>query len=136
MTDHMSVATHEPLSRAEAHQAVLRMRQSVAHLHELFTLNVGADLDTFFKVLDTKLIPRLDPAYPLMVAITGGGSTGKSSLFNALIGKNISAVQARAGLSRRVLAAMHPDVLAQPDFLPNLFAAFDAEPQPSKTPTN
>ena len=130
MTDHMSVATHEPLSRAEAHQAVLRMRQSVAHLHELFTLNVGADLDTFFKVLDTKLIPRLDPAYLLMVAITGGGSTGKSSLFNALIGKNISAVQARAGLSRRVLAAMHPDVLAQPDFLPNLFAAFDAEPQP------
>lgn len=128
----MSQAANGPLNRAGAHQAAIRLRQSVARLHELLKLDTGCDLTTFFKVLDTKLIPRLDPAYPLMVAITGGGSTGKSALFNALVGENISAVQARAGLSRRVLAAIHPDVLAQPNFLANLFAAFGAEPEPLK----
>lgn len=122
---------HSDRKQKEArHRALISLRQSVGRLHNLLKLNTNIDLEAFFKVLDCKLLTQLDPDYPLMVAISGGGSTGKSSLFNALVGKNISAVQAKAGLSRRVLAAIHPDVLARPGFLASLFEAFGADPEP------
>ena len=116
--------------RERLHKALVGIRHSVVGLHDLLQLDTGIDLDTFRNVLDTKLILQLDPDYPLLVAITGGGSTGKSSLFNALVGRETSAVKAKAGVSRRVLAAIHPDVLAREGFLASLFEAFGGVPEP------
>ena len=126
----MSAGTNERVSKEQLHQALISLRHSVGKIHNLLKLDTGLDLEAFFKVLDSKLLTQLNPDYPLMVAITGGGSTGKSSLFNALVGKKISTVQSKAGLSRRVLAAIHPDVLACPGFLASLFEAFEADPEP------
>jgi hypothetical protein len=110
--------------------SLMSIRRSVAMLDERLRLRIDGEMDTFFRVLDTKLLVQLDPDYPLMVAITGSGSSGKSSLFNALLDKNISVVKAKAGLSRRVLAAVHPDVLARKGFTESLFEAFGAIPEP------
>jgi len=118
------------LQSQNRYQALITIRHSVQQLHEMLNLETGLDLRAFQKVLDSKLIVQLDPDYPLMVAITGGGCSGKSSLFNAIVGKELSAVKARAGSSRRVLAAIHPAILEKPGFLASLFDAFDAYPEP------
>ncbi|MFA7174391.1 MAG: GTPase [Kiritimatiellia bacterium] len=115
--------------RKQFHDALVSIRHSVERLHERLGIDPGFDLGTFLKVIDSKLLTRLDPDYPLMVAITGGGSTGKSSLFNSIVGKELSAVKAKAGLSRRVLVAIHPDVVEKPGFLESLFAAFGVVPE-------
>ncbi len=61
------------------------------------------------------VLPALDLPLPaLLVAICGGGSTGKSTLFNALAGKPLAQVGFKAGLTARVLLAGHPAVLAGP----------------------
>ncbi|MGB3975068.1 MAG: GTPase [bacterium] len=106
------------------------IRLAVSVLHERLVLQTDIEIDTFSRVLDTKFLLPLDPDYPLMVAITGSGSSGKSSLFNALLSSNISVVKAKAGLSRRVLVGIHPNILKRKDILENLFEAFGAAPQP------
>ena len=116
--------------KERCYDALVAVRHSVDGLHETLKIEPGFDRDAFLKVLDSKLLTRLDPDYPLMVAITGGGSTGKSSLFNSLVGQELSAVKAKAGLSRRVLAAIHPEVLAKPGFIDSLFEAFGVNPEP------
>ncbi len=61
------------------------------------------------------VLPSLDFDLPvLLVAICGGGSTGKSTLFNTLAGKTLSCVGFKAGLTIRVLLAGHPAVLSGP----------------------
>lgn len=61
------------------------------------------------------VLPALDFDMPvLLVALCGGGSTGKSTLFNTLAGKQLSAVGFKAGLTSRVTLAGHPDVLSRP----------------------
>ncbi len=62
--------------------------------------------------LERNVLPALDFDLPvLLVAICGGGSTGKSTLLNALAGAELSQVAFRAGLTARVILAGHPDVL-------------------------
>jgi len=77
---------------------------------------VGLDAaeDTPWRIrLMRSVLPAVELDLPtLLVAITGGGSTGKSSLFNALAGAPLSQVAFRAGLTRRLLLAGHPDVLS------------------------
>ena len=59
------------------------------------------------------VLPALDFDLPvLLVAVCGGGSTGKSTLFNALAGRQLSQVGFTAGLTARVLLAGHPSVLS------------------------
>lgn len=106
------------------------VRLNVTVLHDRLRLHTDIDTDSFSHVIDTKFLIPLNPDYPLMVAITGSGSSGKSSLFNALLSSDISMVKAKAGLSRRVLIALHPNILNRRDILENLFEAFGAVPQP------
>ncbi len=88
------------------------------------------DLRGALQTLDSRLLPRLSPDFPLMAAVTGGGSSGKSTLFNSLLGSTISTVGGRAGLSRRVLVAVHPDAAQRPTFLAELFRPFGTTPAP------
>ncbi|PKN55650.1 MAG: hypothetical protein CVU56_20295 [Deltaproteobacteria bacterium HGW-Deltaproteobacteria-14] len=112
------------------HDALKTLRERTPRL--LATLGVTAseaDL-AWLRTLDTRLLPRLSPDFPLIAAITGGGSAGKSTLFNSLVGAEISTAGGRAGLNRRVLVAVHPAQTARPDFLAELFLPFGAPPTP------
>ncbi len=111
---------HEDIS---LHHALVDIRDSVESLYDSLSLDSVADLNGFKNVIDSKLLARTSPDYPLVVSIAGGGSTGKSTLFNAMTGAAYSIAKARAGLTRRTLAAIHPDVLHREGFLENLFFA-------------
>lgn len=77
------------------------------------------------------VLPSVELDLPtLLVAITGGGSTGKSSLFNALAGAPLSQVAFRAGLTRRLLLAGHPEVLSGPDVARALLHRLPEPPVP------
>ncbi len=77
------------------------------------------------------VLPAIDLPLPvLLVAISGGGSTGKSTLFNVLAGKELSRVGFRAGLTSRVLLAGHPDVLSGPDVAASLLHRLAQAPEP------
>ncbi len=81
------------------------------------------------------VLPSLDFDLPvLMTAICGGGSTGKSTLFNALAGSNLSRVGFKAGLTTRVLLAGHPDILSGPGVAQALLYRLRETPQPWQTP--
>lgn len=115
------------------HSALMDIRVSVESLHKTLNLESVGDIPGFLNVLDSKLLPRTMSDYPLMVAITGGGSSGKSTLFNSLVGSDISLTKARAGLTRRTLAAVNPEVLKQQNFMENLFSTFSELPAPLKS---
>ena len=76
-----------------------------------------AQAETRITRLDPRLrVPELDLERALVIGFLGGSGTGKSTLFNALLGRRIS----RAGkeyrpMTRRAVVACHPDV--DPSFL-------------------
>ena len=75
----------------------------------------------WLRTLSQNVLPAIDFDLPvLLVAICGGGSTGKSTLFNMLAGEPLSRVGFRAGLTKRVLLAGHPSVLSGPDVAESL----------------
>ena len=88
------------------------------------------DISDWAHALKAKLIPMFSPDFPLLAAICGGGSSGKSTLFNAMVGKKISPTGGRAGINRRVLVAFHENFLLNPDFLSYLFEPFGCIPEP------
>ncbi len=67
-----------------------------------------------------------------MVTICGGGSSGKSTLFNSIVKEELSPVGGSAGLNRRVLFSAHEELLENPDFLSALFEPFGTLPRPLK----
>ena len=103
--------------------------QQLMALGELLHLPDENDRQQWHRLIRRKLLPRLAPDFPLTVTICGGGSSGKSSLFNALIGEAISPVGGRAGLNRRVLAALNPQRAAKQGFLQTLFEPFATPPE-------
>jgi hypothetical protein len=82
------------------------------------------------QVIDKKLLTKLSPDFPLMVTICGGGSSGKSTLFNSILKKRLSPVGGSAGLNRRVLFSAHEELLEKPEFLSALFEPFGTLPRP------
>ena len=86
-------------------QALIRLREAIPRLVQELNLETGLDTLPWQQTIDAKLLPRLEVDFPLTVAVCGGGSAGKSSLFNALVGAPLSPVGGRAGMNRRVLVA-------------------------------
>jgi hypothetical protein len=78
--------------------------------------------------LDRKLLPRMQPDFPLAAAICGGGSSGKSTLFNTLALKPISPTGGTAGINRRVLIAVHSSHLQRKNFIDALYEPFGCPP--------
>ncbi len=76
-------------------------------------LAAGASGDDWLARLQHTVLPAIDFDLPvLLVGICGGGSTGKSTLLNALAGRPLARVGFRAGLTTRVLLVGHPSVLS------------------------
>ena len=88
--------------------------------------------DSIISQLNRSVIPQLEADCPLLIAVTGGGSTGKSTLFNALAGQKVSAANPRAGFTRRMVAAIHPKVVADERKMALLFERFRANARPRK----
>ena len=112
------------------HDSLRIIRGRLPLLVKSLNLQEKVDLDAWTNVLDSKLLPRVAPDFPLMVAICGGGSTGKSTLFNSLLQQKVAPIGGKAGLSRRILVAGHPDVFGREKVLENLFEPFGTIPAP------
>jgi hypothetical protein len=119
----------EPLLSAQLLDALNRLQEDVQKAADKLALGEPEALAAWKQVLKRKLLPRLQPDFPLIAAICGGGSSGKSTLFNSLAGQNISPAGGRAGINRRVLCAIHPSHLSQPNFLGALFDPFESPVQ-------
>ena len=103
---------------------------------ELLGLPPEGRLKDWLETLRARLLPRLSGELPLVAAICGGGSSGKSTLFNALVGKAVSTVGGRAGLNRRVLLCSHPSLFQREGLLALLFQPFGCLPGPLGDPAD
>ena len=108
--------------------ALLSLRDSITGLVDLLRLEPGIDLQSWSHAIEQRLLPRLSPDFPLMAAICGGGSAGKSSLFNSLSQNSYSPVGGKAGLNRRVLVGAHPELLGKRDLIQEIFRPFGTHP--------
>ena len=116
------------LNTQKLNDALGRLRDDIPRIVELLGLERGKETDTWAHIVDNKLLARLSPDFPIMATICGGGSSGKSTLFNSIVGDRVSPVGGSAGLNRRVLVSAHGDILGRPDILPVLFEPFGHRP--------
>lgn len=114
--------------------ALARIRRGVPPLMARLEPGASNELNAWCRIIDQKLLPRLSTDFPLIAAICGGGSSGKSTLFNSVAGAKVSPVGGRTGLNRRVLVAAHPNQVKRPDILSVVFAPFGVPPKPLTDP--
>jgi len=100
------------------------LRTSIPAVQDRLRLGRSKDVATWTKMVDSKLLTRLSSDFPIMATICGGGSSGKSSLFNSMVGKRVSPVGGSAGLNRRVLVSAHQEIFNRLKILPALFEQF------------
>jgi hypothetical protein len=112
--------------------ALKKIRADILRVMDVLGLDRHKEADTWAQIIDKKLLTKLSPDFPLMATICGGGSSGKSTLFNSIVKEGLSPVGGSAGLNRRVLFSAHGELLEKPDFLSALFEPFGTLPRPLK----
>jgi hypothetical protein len=112
------------------HEALKSLRYEIPALAALLKLGDEQELSSWSNVIDAKLLSRFSPDFPLVAAICGGGSSGKSTLFNSLLGERLAPSGGRAGMNRRLLFSVPSDRLDQSDFVSNLVEPFETTPGP------
>ncbi len=120
------------LNDQSLNDALKKMRSDIPRVMGVLGLDRHKAADTWAQIIDKKLVAKLSPDFPLMATICGGGSSGKSTLFNSIVGEGLSPVGGRAGLNRRVLFSAHGELMENPDFLSTLFEPFGTLPHPLK----
>ena len=113
-------------------QSLIRLSSGLAELAPALPDSERAVCDDVVSALRRSVIPQLAADFPLLVAVTGGGSSGKSTVFNALAGAMVSAPSPRAGYTRRMVAAIHPKVAEDKRKMALLFERFRANARPRK----
>jgi hypothetical protein len=93
-------------------------------------LKLPVDIAAWESNVDKKVLPKLAPDFPLVAAICGGGSSGKSSLFNTLIQEQISPTGGTAGINRRILVSGNERYAEGHTEFAELFESFGFYPQP------
>lgn len=107
------------------------LRDDLPALRRDLGVPFAANGDDWLARLERNVLPSLDFDLPvLLVAICGGGSTGKSTLLNSLVGEELAQVGFKAGLTARVMLVGHPSVLASPAVARALLHRLGEEPQP------
>ncbi len=119
----------DPLYDEGTIAAVRGLKEDTAALADLMALDSRAAIDAWKQAVDTRLLPRLMPEFPLVAAICGGGSSGKSSLFNTLVGEAISPTGGRAGMNRRILISLNASHRGTPGIAEALFEPFGCPPR-------
>ena len=114
----------------ELYDALKQLREFIPRLADILKLGVEAEISFWNDMVDAKLLSRLAPDFPVVAAICGGGSSGKSTLFNSLAGAHISPTGGTAGINRRVLFSIPTRRAGQTDFLVDLARPFKDVPEP------
>jgi hypothetical protein len=112
------------------YDALKQLREYIPRLADILKLGVEAEIRFWTDMVDAKLLSRLAPDFPVVAAICGGGSAGKSTLFNSLAGAHISLTGGTAGINRRVLFSIPTRWAGQTDFLVDLARPFKEVPEP------
>lgn len=110
-------------------EAVRTLKEDVAALAGLMAEEGRQAIDSWKQAVDARLLPRLLPEFPLVAAVCGGGSSGKSTLFNTLVGDRVSPTGGRAGINRRMLIAISASHRNTSGLAEALFDPFDSPPQ-------
>lgn len=113
----------------ELYDALKQLRALIPRLADILRLGMEADISLWNDIVDAKLLSRLAPDFPVVAAICGGGSSGKSTLFNSLARANISPTGGTAGINRRVLFSVPAQWAGQADFLADLARPFNVLPE-------
>jgi len=121
-------AVMENLYTQNLNDALGKLRHDIPRIVDLLGLDRGKAVDTWAHIIDHKLRVRLSPDFPIMATICGGGSSGKSTLFNSIVGDRLSPSGGSAGLNRRVLVSAHGGILHRPEILSALFEPFGHGP--------
>ena len=104
------------------------LRSNLPVLVDLLKMDV--DLSAWESHVDKKILPKLAHDFPLVAAICGGGSSGKSSLFNSLVREHISPTGGTAGINRRILISGNKRQADHNKEFANLFNSFGFHPKP------
>ncbi|MGD9106754.1 MAG: hypothetical protein PVJ87_07960, partial [Desulfobacterales bacterium] len=122
----------EHLYKQNITDALKILRRCIPGVQDRLGFGRIRDIDAWTQMVDGKLLTRLSFDFPIMATICGGGSSGKSSLFNSMIGERLSPVGGSAGLNRRVLASVHREIFNHPNIISTLFEPFGCLPDPLK----
>ena len=114
----------------ELRQSLIRVAKGLGDIAGSVSENERKPCSDVVSSLTRSVVPQLSEDCPLLVAVTGGGSTGKSTVFNFLAGAKVSASDPRAGYTRRMVAAIHPKVAADKQKMGLLFERFRADASP------
>jgi hypothetical protein len=112
------------------YDALKKLRENIPRLADLLKFGNDEHIRFWTDIVDAKLLSRLTPDFPVVAAICGGGSSGKSTLFNSLIGDYIAPTGGTAGLNRRVLFSVPAVRAGQNDLLADLARPFQSVPGP------
>jgi hypothetical protein len=116
------------------HDHLKTIRTQLPRLAELLRLETGTELASWCKIVDQRLLTRFDPLFPLVAAICGGGSAGKSTLFNSLLTGRFAPTGGRAGMNRRVLFSVPEGLAERSGFIAALVEPAAPPPQPLQKP--
>jgi hypothetical protein len=116
------------------YNALRQLREHIPRLADLLRLGNQEEIRFWSDIVDAKLLSRLAPDFPMVAAICGGGSSGKSTLFNSLIGAHFAPTGGTAGLNRRVLFSVPAARAEQTGLLDDLAQPFNSAPKQLQNP--
>jgi len=111
------------------YDALRQLRDHIPRLADLLKIGKNEEIRFWQDIVDAKLLSRLAPDFPIVAAICGGGSSGKSTLFNSLVGEYFAPTGGKAGLNRRVLFSIPAARAEQTNLLAELAQPFKSELQ-------
>ena len=113
---------------SELYDALKQLRSHIPSLAGLLKLGNDDEIRFWSDIVDAKLLSRLSPDFPVVAAICGGGSSGKSTLFNSLVNGHVAPTGGTAGINRRVLFSIPSHRAGQSDFFTELARPFKSIP--------
>ncbi|MGD8467691.1 MAG: hypothetical protein PVI49_04165 [Desulfobacterales bacterium] len=117
---------------SEFHKALSDLKDGIPRLADLLQCGQASEMASWRHIVEAKLIPRFSTDFPVVAAICGGGSSGKSTLFNSLAGEALAPAGGRAGMNRRVLFSVPETLVKQNRLVSDLAEPFKADLQPLK----
>jgi hypothetical protein len=106
------------------------LRTNIPRLAKRLKLGQNQNIASWAHIVDTKLLARFSPDFPIVAAVCGGGSSGKSSLFNSVLQERLAPTGGKAGINRRILFSVPAQRKAETGLLSSLVEPFTAEPKP------
>ena len=110
------------------YSGIKRIREQIVPLTEGLEVETNGTVRALTSAIDSKLLIRFSPDFPLVAAICGGGSSGKSTLFNSLLRDHHAPSGGKAGLNRRVLFSIPAGSGESAGVIAHMARAFNTDP--------